>query len=129
MPGQSFGVQVIPVRLSLKDSSEGAQWRRRKVSSRPWPMRISLRWKGKEVQATDPKNFIRCGVSRMPLASLDIIQPIRLKSPFVHEGPGDKVFVQEERVKNWLRVHAIVYIGSHFENVSFAWCWLKEFKR
>ena len=30
---QSFGVEVVPVRSSLKDTAEGAQWRRCKVSS------------------------------------------------------------------------------------------------
>ena len=72
-----------------------------------------------------PNIFIVCGSSRIPTAGLDLIQPIRLKVPSIREGSGDKVFVQEERVKSWRCVHAIVYIGSHFQNVSFAW---KEFK-
>ena len=28
-----------------------------------------------------------------------LTQPIRLEAPFISEGPGDKVFVQQERVK------------------------------
>ena len=35
LPGQSFGVQVVLVRSSLKESAEGAQWRQCKISSRP----------------------------------------------------------------------------------------------
>ena len=54
-----------------------------------------------------------------------LTQPIRLEAPFISEGPGDKVFVQQERVKGWHRVYGVVYIGSHFMNVSFA---LNEFK-
>lgn len=75
-------------------------------------MRITLRRKGKEVTGR--------GSSGIPSASLNLIQSIHLEVPFIREGPGDKVFVQGERVKSWRGVHAVVHIGSHFVKVSFA---------
>ena len=56
------------------------------------------------------------------------MQPIRLEVTFIREDWGDEVFVQEERVKSLRRIHSVVYIRSHFQNVSFPWRWFKEFK-
>ena len=36
------------------------------------------------------------------------MHPIRLEVPFIREDWGNKVFMQEERVKSWRGVHSIL---------------------
>jgi len=50
---------------------------------------FEIEGEGSYIQATDPQNFIVCGSSRIPSASLDLIQPIHIDVPFIREGRGD----------------------------------------